>query len=74
MNTVFSAHSLLKLGYRNISKQKVIQIIKNPDAILPSLSNRKMDYKKFGKELSTITFESLPFNIFSRRQEKVLSH
>lgn len=30
--------------------------------------------EKFGKELSTTTFESLPFNIFSRKQEKVFSH
>ena len=45
---IFSEHSLLKLKQRNIAKQKVIQTIRKPDVILPSLSKRMLVYKKFG--------------------------
>lgn len=56
MKIIFSNHSLLKLKQRNISKQKIIQAIKKPNAIFPSLSNRKLAYKKFGKLYLKVVF------------------
>ncbi len=56
MKIIFSTHSLLKLKQRSILKQKIIQTIKNPDIISPSLSNRKIAYKKFGKLYLKVVF------------------
>lgn len=56
MKIIFSAHSLLKLKQRNISKLQVIQTVKKPDKILLSLSNRKLAYKRFGKLYLKVVF------------------
>lgn len=56
MRIIFSEHSLLKLKQRNIAKQKVIQTIKKPDVVLPSLSKRILAYKKFGTLYLKVVF------------------
>lgn len=56
MRIIFSEHSLLKLKQRNIAKQKVIQTIKKPDVVLPSLSKRILAYKKFGALYLKVVF------------------
>ena len=57
MNIVFSKHSLLKLGHRSISQEKVLQTLQYPDCILPSYSNRKTAYKKFGRLYLKVIFK-----------------
>ena len=56
MRIIFSEHSLLKLKQRNIAKQKVIQTIRKPDVVLPSLSKRALAYKKFGALYLKVVF------------------
>ena len=46
---VFTEHSLLKLKQRNILKSLVTKVLKNPDHISKSHSNRKVCYKKIGQ-------------------------
>ena len=57
MNIVFSKHSLLQLEHRNISREKVIQALQSPDYILPSYSDRKTAYKKFGRIYLKVIFK-----------------
>jgi len=57
MRVVFSKHSLLKLGQRNISEQKVIDTVRNPDYIFPSYADRRIAYKNFGKLYLKVIFK-----------------
>lgn len=57
MSIIFSRHSLLKLGHRNISRGKVVQTLESPDYILPSYSDRMRAYKKFGKLYLKVIFK-----------------
>ena len=63
MRVVFSKHSLLKLGQRNISEQKVMGAIRNPDYVFPSYGDRKVAYKKFGKLYLKVIFKREKGNI-----------
>ena len=57
MNIVFSKHSLLKLGHRGVSREKVVRTLEIPDYILPSYADRMRAYKKFGKLYLKIVFK-----------------
>ena len=56
MSIIFSKHSLLKLGHRGISREKVVQTLERPDYILPSYADRMRAYKKFGKLYLKVVF------------------
>ena len=45
----FTQHSLLKLKQRGISKDLVVETLKNPDYVFESYSDREMVFKKFRK-------------------------
>ena len=64
MNIVFSKHSLLKLGQRGISREKVMDTLERPDYILPSYSDRMKAYKKFGKLYLKVVFKREEGDIF----------
>jgi hypothetical protein len=57
MRVVFSRHSLLKLGQRHISREKVIDTVREPDYVFPSYADRKAAYKKFGKLYLKVIFK-----------------
>ena len=64
MNIVFSKHSLLKLGQRGISREKVMDTLESPDYILPSYSDRMKAYNKFGNLYLKVVFKREEGDIF----------
>ena len=53
---IFSPHSILKLGQRNLKKDLVIETLAKPDLTKSSYSNRKIAFKKFGKLYLKVVF------------------
>ncbi|MCL4352847.1 DUF4258 domain-containing protein [Patescibacteria group bacterium] len=52
----FSKHALYQLKKRNISKKRVIEVVKNPEEIKDSYKNRRLRRKVYGgKILQVIT-------------------
>ena len=49
MKIVFSKHALLKLGQRELNKDKILETILNPDFVQPSYSFRESRFKLYSK-------------------------
>lgn len=49
MRIFFSAHSLEKIGQRNLSRQKIIETVKNPNFILDSYDDRLIAIRNYGQ-------------------------
>ncbi len=56
MMIIFTDHALLKLRQRGISRQIVVQTLKNPDQEQPGHKLRLIRYKKFKKLLMAVVF------------------
>ncbi len=53
---IFTNHALLKLKQRNLTKEKVIQTVENPDEIMLTYGERNAVLKKFGKLYLKVVF------------------
>jgi len=60
---IFTQHALLKLKQRNIKKDLVIKVLKNPDKNFYTHSNRMLALKKFGKIYLKVVFRKESRNI-----------
>ena len=49
MKIVFSKHSLLKLGQRDLDKAKILETVMFPDFIQPSYSFREARFRLYSK-------------------------
>ncbi len=54
---VFTEHSKAKMKQRNISKELIKKVLKNPDNILPSYGKRKIAHKKIGRLFLRVIFK-----------------
>jgi len=58
MPIVFSGHAKKQLEERYIFRERTIEAVKNPDAILASFKNRRLRQRRFGDrilEVVTVT-------------------
>lgn len=56
MPITFSDHAKFQLKKRRISQKQVLEVVKNPQEILPSFKNRRLRRKVFGgKILQVVT-------------------
>ena len=60
---IFTQHSLVKLSQRDISKELVKKVVKSPDFIFKSYSNRKIAYKRLGRLYLKVIFRKENKNI-----------
>ena len=52
---IFTAHALLKLGHRGITKSLVARVVMHPDEILPGRDGRQIAIKEIaGKKLKVV--------------------
>lgn len=56
MRIIFSKHALTKLTQRNLSREFVIQTLKNPSFILPGHESRERVFKKFRMNYLEVVF------------------
>lgn len=56
MMIVFTHHAVLKLAQRNISKNLVIQTVRQPDQLTPTYRNRIAAFKRFGRRYLKVIF------------------
>ena len=59
MLIIFSRHALVKLEQRKISRQFVIETIKNPQLLRPSYDFREELYKKFAKNYLKVVIKKV---------------
>jgi len=54
---IFIQHALDRLKERGISKELVIETIRNPDGVDPEIANRKIAYKLIEGKLIRIAYD-----------------
>ena len=59
MLIIFSRHALVKLEQRKISKQFVLETLKNPQLVRPSYDFREELYKKFAKNYLKVVIKKV---------------
>lgn len=53
---MFSRHAKRRMKWRKLKEQEVLDTVKSPDRIEPSVHGRTNAYSKFGPKLSKVTY------------------
>ncbi|MEK9180585.1 MAG: DUF4258 domain-containing protein [Patescibacteria group bacterium] len=57
MKIIFTKHAVLKTEQRRLSREKVQNVLREPEFIRPSYGNREIAYRKIGKHYLSVIFK-----------------